>query len=56
VISQKKLEFSGKTRGGALLRITERIVQSSPALMMSVHMRCRDQSGINAAGEDIRIA
>jgi hypothetical protein len=52
-----KSEFRRKTCGEVLLRITERIVQSSPALRVSVYIRCKDQSGINAAGgEDIKIA
>lgn len=53
-----KSEFRRKTRGGGdLLWITERIVQSSPALRVSIYIRCRDQSGINTAGgEDIKIA
>ena len=45
--------FIGRLMGGTLLRITERIVHSSPALMTSVHKRCKDQSGINVAGEEV---
>ncbi len=40
-----------------LPRITERIVQSSRALMMSDDIRCKGQFGISATeGEDIKIA
>ena len=51
-LKKYKSELHRKTHGRALLRITERIAQSSPALVMSVHKRCRDQSGMNVAGEE----
>ena len=40
-----------------LPRITERIVQSSRALMIRADMRCKDQSGIDTTeGDGIEIA
>jgi len=50
-------DFARTANKRVLPRITERIVQSSRALMIRENMWCKDQSGIDTTeGEGIEIA
>ena len=48
--------FVGRLKEVAYYGLRKGLSSRAPALMMSVQIRCRDQFGTNAVGDDIRVA